>query len=168
MYSYNAKAPLALEDAVWFDPTIAVAVFLFSLLLAFVFHKLLFPLSLRLARRVPTDLDSVVLEALRIPFSLGLVLLGAYLALTIPLDLGGRAHGAVDTVAGLVGIGLGVMAVASLTSNFFAWYMEAVASKTPSSLDDKIFPLLRRVSVPLIYVLGALLMLDQLNIISAH
>ena len=164
MYSYNAKAPLTLEDAAWFDPTIAASVFLFSLLLAFVFHKLLFPLSLRLARRIPTELDSVVLEAFRVPFSLGIVLLGTYLALTIPLDLGGRADGVVDTVVGLLGIALGAMAVASLTSNFFTWYMETIAAQTSSSLDDKMFPMLRRVSVPLIYVLGALLMLDQLNI----
>ena len=164
MYSYNSRANLALEDAAWFDPVIAVSVFLFSLLLAFVFYKLLFPLSLRLANRVPTNLDTAVLQALRIPVTLGIVLLGTHLALTIPLALGGRAHGVIDTVAGLLGISLGVVAVASLVSNFFTWYMDAVASKTPSALDDKIIPLVRRVVVPLVYVLGALLMMDQLNI----
>ena len=164
MYSYDAKPDLALGDAAWFDPTIAVAVFLFSLVLAFVFYKLLFPVILRLTHRTPTDLDSRVLRALKMPITSGIVVLGAYLALTIPLGLSGRPQSATDAVASLLGIILGVVAVASLISNFLTWYMETVASRTPSGLDDKIFPLLRRVAVPLVYVLGALLALDRLNI----
>ena len=164
MYSYDAKAALTLEDAAWFDPTIAVAVFLFSLVLAFVFHRLLFPVILRLTDRIPTDLDSRILQALRTPITSGIVVLGAYLALTVPLDLSGGPRGAIDTVASLLAIVLGVMAVASLVSNFFTWYMETVASRTPSALDDKIFPLLRRVAVPLVYVLGGLLVLDRLGV----
>ena len=164
MYSYDGKVGLALEDAAWFDPTIAVAVFLFSLLLAFASYKLLFPIVLRLTNRTPTDLDSRIIQALQMPLAFGIVVLGLYLALTVPLNLSGGLQSAVNAVARVLGIGLGVMAVAGLTSNFLTWYMETVASRTPSGLDDKIFPLLRRVSVPLVCALGTLLVLDQLNI----
>ena len=56
-------ARLGLEDTSWLDPATAASIVLISLITAFVFHKLLFPLIIRATRWTPTDLDSRILRA---------------------------------------------------------------------------------------------------------
>ena len=162
MYSYDAR--FGLGDPLWLDPTIAVAIFLISLTLALAFYKLIFPLLLRVASWTPTELDSRILHALRRPITLGIVVLGGHLAFTVPLDLSKGQQDAVDTVAALLGIILGVLAVASFIARVFDWYVENVALRSRISIDSRLFPLFRRIAVASVYGFGALLMLDQLNI----
>ena len=147
----------------WIDPTIVVSAFVFSIVLAVVFNKLLFPVILRFTSWTPTDLDSRIFLSLRLPITLGIVVLGGYLALTVPLELDGWQQ-AVDTVAAVLGIILGVMAVALLVSNILDWYVKSVAPRTRFAIDMRFFPLFRRVAMVLVYLLGALLILDRLDI----
>jgi small-conductance mechanosensitive channel len=64
----------------------------------------------------------------------------------------------------LLGIVLGVLAVVAIVSNATDWYLDNLASRTQHVVDLKLFPLLRRISVVLIYGLGGLLILDLLDI----
>ena len=162
MHSYDAR--FGVGDPLWLDPTIAASIFLISLILAVVFHKLLFPIVLRVARWTPTNLDSRILRATRKSITLGIVVLGAYLALTVPLDLSQGQQNALDTIASLLGIVLGVIAVASIISNTLDWYVETIVPRTRYGFDMRILPLFRRVVVVVVYGLGGLLILDQLNI----
>jgi small-conductance mechanosensitive channel len=151
-------------DARWLDPAIAASILVLSLLLALGFNKLLFPLILRVTRWTPSDLDNRIVRAIRLPLSIGIVVLGAYLALTVPLDLSQGQQRAVDTIGRLAGIVLGVAGVAGVVSSAFSWYVATVAPRTRHGFDDRLIPLVRRVGVVLIYGLGALLVLDQLSI----
>ena len=162
MYSYLAiSAP---EDPQWLGPVITVSVVLFSIILALVFNKLLFPIILRFTRWTPTDLDSRIVRATRLPLTFGIVVLAGYLALTVPLDLGEGPQNAVDMIASLLGIILGVMAVAALISNALDWYIENAAQRIRSSFGLRLLPLVRRITTVVVYGFGALLVLDQLNI----
>ena len=157
---YSVQERLGLDGPGWLDPVVAVSIFGGSLVLAALFSKVLFPLILRLARRTSTDLDTRILASLRLPITLGLLVLGGYLAITLAFG----QQDAVDTVAGLLGIVLGVVAVASMVANAFDWYVETVAPRTPSGLDDKLVPLFRRIAIPMVYGLGAMIILGQLGI----
>jgi small-conductance mechanosensitive channel len=161
---YPSLLRFGVGDARWLDPAIAASIFALSLLLALGFNKLLLPLILRLARWTPTDLDNRIVRAIRLPLSIGIVVLGAYLALTVALDLSQGQQRAVDTIGRLLGIVLGVAGVAGVVSSVFSWYVATLASRTRHGFDDRLIPLVRRVSVVLIYGLGALLVLDQLSI----
>ena len=162
MYSYLAiSAP---EDPQWLGPVITVSVVLFSIILALVFNKLLFPIILRFTRWTPTNLDSRIVRATRLPLTFGIVVLAGYLALTVPLDLGEGPQNAVDMIASLLGIILGVMAVAALISNALDWYIENAAQRIRSSFGLRLLPLVRRITTVVVYGFGALLVLDQLNI----
>ena len=149
-----------LGDPAWLDPAIGGSIFLVSVLLALVFHKLLFPLILRFTSWTPTDLDSRLVQATRIPLTLGIVVVGSYLALTVPL--GERAD--VKAVATSLGIALGILAVASIISKALDWYIEKAPARPGVSIEARILPLLRKISSGLVYGLGALLVLDQLGI----
>ena len=51
-----------------------------------------------------------------------------------------------------------------MVSALFNWYYEEVSPHTPSTLDDRIIPMLRRIAMGLTYAMGGLLVLDLLNI----
>ena len=161
---YSVPARFGLGDPVWLDPVITVIIVLISLVAALIFYKLVFPAIIGLTRFTPSDLDTRMLNATRRPLTAGVVLLGVYLALMIPLDLDAGQKDRVDTVIGLLGIVIGVLVAVAIVSNFIDWYLENLATRTQHVVDLRLFPLLRRISVVLIYGLGGLLILDLLNI----
>ena len=160
----SLQARFGIGDPAWLDPTIAGAIFAVSIIVAVVFTKLLFPVVHRLINQTPTDLDSRLFRALRFPLTGGIVVLGAYLSLTVPLDLSGRQQDAVNTVGSVLAIILSIMAVASVVSSTSDWYVETVAPRTQRYIDVRLFPLFRRIAIVLIYGLGAVMILDQLGI----
>ena len=143
---------------------VGVSIFLIFLVLAIFFNRLIFPLILRFTRWTPTELDTRLVRAFRLPLTLAIVVLGGYLALTLALDLSAAQQRLVNTIASLLGLILGIMTVASAVGNAFRWYEETIAPRTDTHLDERLVPLLRRVATALIYALGALLVLDLLNV----
>ncbi len=154
---------LGLTGPLWFAAA-GASIFLIFLVLAVLLNWLIFPIILRFTRWTPTDLDTRLVRATRLPLTLAIVVLGVYLALTLPLDLSGGQQRLVNTIASLMGLVLGVMAVASAVGNAFRWYEETIAPRTETNLDQRLVPLFRRVASVLIYILGALLVLDHLGV----
>jgi small-conductance mechanosensitive channel len=157
-------ARFGLGDPAWLDPATAVVIALIGLIASVIFHKLLFRLVLRFTEWTPSDLDSRMVLAARWPTTMGIIVLGVYLAVIIPLDLSAGQRDTADTVAGLLAIFLGILVVTAAASNGLDWYLENLASRTQHVVDLRMFPLLRRFTVAVIYGLGALLILDLLDI----
>ena len=162
MYPYLAR--LGLEDTRWLDPATAASIVLISLVAAFVFHKLVFPLIIRATQWTPTDLDSRMLRAVRWPLTVGLVVLGGYLASVIPFDLTEAQRETADKTGRLLGIVLGILAGSAVVSTTLDWYLENLAHRTQRVVDVRLFPLLRRTAVAVIYGVGGLLILDLMEI----
>jgi small-conductance mechanosensitive channel len=70
----------------------------------------------------------------------------------------------VNSAAQFLAIVIGVCVVASVLSEAFRWYIEIMAPRTASKLDNRLLPIVRRIAVGLLYALGALLVMDQLGI----
>jgi len=152
-----------LVGSIWLFASSVVILFLF-LTLSLIFNKLLFPVIIRLTNWTPSDLDTRITRSLKAPLTVGIIILGCYLALTIPLDLTSSQQQIVNSIASLIGLGLGIVAVGSAVGNIFKWYEETIAPKTSTDLDQRLVPLIHRVSIALIYALGGLLILDHLNV----
>ena len=162
MYSFLAR--FGLEDQVWLAPAMFGAILLVSLLAAWIFHKLIFRLALHISQWTPSDLASRMMRATRWPLTLGILVLGSYLAATTAFELTGPQQGSADKVFGLLGIVLGIFALVGALSRGIDWYLETLASHTQQVIDVKFIPLLRRGAVALIYGIGGLLILDLLGI----
>ncbi len=154
---------LGLSGPVWLAAS-GLSIFLIGVILAILFNWLAFPIVLRFTHWTPTDLDTRLIRAFRAPLSIGIVVIGVYLAITLPLDLTSGQRALVNTAAGIAGLILGVMTVALAVGNVFKWYEETIAPRTETNLDQRLVPLLRRIAVALIYALGALLVLDRLDV----
>jgi len=156
-------ARFGLGDPEWLDPATAGAIVLIGIAVAFIIHKLLFPLILRFTHWTPTDLDSRLVRSLRWPVTMGIMVLAGYLAVSVGLDLGDDQKEA-NTVARAAGVVVGIIAVAGLLSSTIDWYLVNLASRTNHVIDLRLFPLIRRVGGVVVYGIGALLVLDVMDI----
>ncbi len=157
-------ARFGLGDPEWLDPATSAVIVLIGFVVAFVFHKLLFPLIVRFTQLTPTDLDSRLVRSARWPITLGILVLGVYLAVTVPLDLTVSQQDRADTVARALGVVLGIFVVVGMLSNAIDWYLANLATRNRHVVDLRLFPLIRRVGGLVIYGIGALLVLDVLEI----
>ena len=154
---------LGLTNQVWL-PATSISIFLTALVLAFLFHKVIYPLVLRFTNFTPTNLDVNLVRAFRRPFTLGILVAGLYLSLVIPFEYSLAVRHSIDRIAGIIGVVLGILAVTGVVSALFNWYYDEIAPHTQSTLDDRLMPMLRRIATGLVYALGGLLVLDLLNI----
>ena len=152
-----------LDGAIWLLASSLVILFVFFFL-SLIFNKLIFPIIIRLTNWTPSDLDTRITRSLKIPLTVGIIILGCYLSLTIPLDLTSSQQNIVNAITSLISLFIGIVAVASVAGNIFKWYEETIAPKTSTNLDQRLVPLLHRICIALIYALGGLLILDHLNV----
>ncbi len=157
-------AVLGLGDAPWADAVFAATIFAGSIVIALIVGVVVFPLVLRATDWTATDLDGKLALAIRKPVVLGVVLLGGFLAFSIPLDLTAGEQRVVNTVTAALAIVLGVAATSSVISRTLDWYVETADTRGKFRLDPQLQPLVRRVSAAIVYGLGGLLVLDQFNI----
>ena len=157
-------ARFGLGDPQWLDPATAGAIGLISIVVAFLVFKVVFPLIVRFTNWTPTDLDSSLVKSVRWPVTFGILVLGAYLAVTIPLGLSGSEQDRADTIARAAGIVAGITVGVGLLSSAIDWYLATLATRTNHVVDLRLFPLFRRVGGVIIYGIGALLVLDVMDI----
>ena len=154
---------LGLIPQAW-HPVTALAIFLTGAVIAFLFHKVIYPVVLRFTNFTPTNLDVSLVHAFRRPLTLGILVGSLYLGLVLTFEFSPVVRHVIDRAAGLIGLVLGVFAASGVVSALFTWYYDEVAPHTPTTLDDRIMPMLRRIATGLIYALGGLLVLDLLNV----
>jgi small-conductance mechanosensitive channel len=157
-------ARFGLGDPEWLDPATAGAIVLIAVVVAFLVYKLVFPIIIRFTNWTPTGLDSRLVKSIRWPITLGILALGIYLALTVPLNLTSSQQSTTDTVGRALGVVLAIMAVVGLLSSAVDWYLNSLATSSQKVVDLRLLPLMRRVGIVIIYGIGALLVMDVLDI----
>ena len=155
---------LGIDRLVWAGPTLAAGIVIGAILCAFISHKVLFPIALRLARRIPSDLDTRIINATRWPINLGIIIAGSYVAFTVPLGFSHEIQHAGTKWFGIAGLAVAVLAMVLAGTQTLDWYLNGLNTKERQVLDPRLIPLLRRVGTVVIYGLGGLLVLDLLSI----
>ena len=155
---------IGIDELVWAGPTLAAGIVIGAVLCAFISHKVLFPIALRLARRIPSDLDTRIINATRWPINLGIIIAGGYVAFTVPLGFSHEVQQAATKWFGIAGLAIAVLAMVLATTQTLDWYLSGLNTRDRQVLDPRLIPLLRRVGAVVIYGLGGLLILDLLSI----
>ena len=157
-------AQFGLPEQPWTDLAVAAIIALIFAAAAAVIHLLLYPLAMRVAHRTPTELDGALIQASRWPVSAGVVLLGVYVSLLIALDFSPSARRIVELVFGAAGTLVGVGLMERLVSRTLDWVIEQQTRRAGEGVDLRLLPMLRRVVMGLVYVMGALLVLSALGV----
>ena len=134
-----------------------------ALLLALLVHPVLTRLARGLAAKSKTTLDDALVAAMTGPLFVFVLVHGVFLALTTTtfLDSWQAKVNQAWLASALTVVVWGLQRVANAV---IRWYGQEVATNTGTSLDDKMLPLVRRIVTAAIYVIGALLILDNLGI----
>ena len=157
-------AQFGLGDQPWVEPVVSVSVVLIAMAVAALVHFAVFPLVVRLTRQTPTELDDVLIRAVRPPINIGIVVLGVYLSLTLTLDLSDGIQQGINVGAKAIGVILLIALVGRVVSRVIDWAISEQAKKQHHAVDARLLLMLRRVIVGLIYILGALLVINTLGI----
>jgi len=128
-------ARFGLGDPEWLDPATSGAIVLIAVVVAFIVHKLVFPIIIRFTSWTPTDLDSRLVKSIRWPTTLAILVLGLYLALSVPLDLTSSQQSTADAVGRALGVVLAIMMVVGLLSSAADWYLASLASSSQKVVD---------------------------------
>ncbi|MCJ7816531.1 MAG: mechanosensitive ion channel family protein, partial [Candidatus Aenigmarchaeota archaeon] len=118
-----------------------------AVVLSFVFAKIVNYIlkrwSVKLTARTKTNLDDMLIKALRVPITIGFVLLGIYIGITSISYL--LPYAATITQAfSFVQIFFTAFVVSWVINTILEWYAKDVAVKTESKLDDHFLPELKK------------------------
>ena len=75
-----------------------------GILIIFAFRKMIFPIMLRLAHVSQLDLNGRIISSIKLPITLGILILSGYLATTIALDLSSDSLKSVNHIVGVLGL----------------------------------------------------------------
>lgn len=133
------------------------------LLLAGLFNWVLMRVARRMVEKTATVLDDLVLDSLRRPIFIGLILGGLYLAV-VSLPLTVRVEDWVVKGGTAVFAALGIYTALAAIDGVLRWYALEVAPKIETKLDERLVAVLRW-GVPLVAgILGLFLVLDIMGV----
>ena len=151
-------------SATWIDLVVSAGIFLVAVLVALLFSRVIFRLLLRLARVSSGDLDDQIITAARGPVVVYIVLLGLYLALTVPLSLPPTVQDVVDKVAAVIAVVNGAILINAVGSATLRWLQDVMQSTGAASTSSWALPMARRGMLIVVFVMAGMLSLDVLGI----
>ena len=152
-----------ITGSAYFRPLLAVGIVVLSLMAAVVLHLGLQLVTRGLRQRSPTGVAVQIIRGVRTRAVLFVVLLGVYLALTSLPELESWRD---DLTKGwtVIMVLLVSGALVNVGTASVDWYMQSVAPITGSQLDDRMFPVIRRVLLVVVYGIAVLIVLDTLGL----
>ena len=152
-----------LEDQAWVDPAIGLMIFGIAMLLSALSHYVIIPLAQRLSHHTETELDDLVFRTIRQPVSIIILVIGSYVAVVVSADLTDDQQGLVNSLFTAAAIMAVVLLIGRVLAVTLDWYIAGLEAAQRGA-GAHIIPMLRRMAVLAIYVLGGLLALEALGI----
>jgi small-conductance mechanosensitive channel len=156
-------AAISFEHPLWGDILRATITFGAAIGLAVVVKLFLMLLKTRLATRTKTHFDDTVLAYMTTPVLLAIVLVGAYVAVHQVSELDDHI-GRINTYFVVGAIALATFSIVRLVRALLTWYALEIAVRTKSDLDEKFVPVIGRIVNVIIYGVGLMIILSQLNV----
>ena len=156
---------MALLDILWQNMDIlwAATVILLTFTIAKVINYVLRVWAVKLTARTKTDLDDMLIKAMRMPILLGFLLYGFYYAFTTVSLLVPHAE-TVNLAFLFIQAYFTAYVIAKLIGTFLDWYAKEVAVKTESKLDDHFLPALRKVVYIIALLVSTVFLMDRLGV----
>ncbi|MBI4201312.1 MAG: mechanosensitive ion channel family protein [Chloroflexi bacterium] len=117
----------------------------------------------RLAARSSTNLDDLLLRALRRPAGVFVVIQGTFIALTA-ITLLNEWQAAINKGWGVLMLATAFWAIQRGVNVLLTWWGQELASRAASDWDNRVLPILRRASSFAILAIGALVVLERLGV----
>lgn len=117
-----------------------------SIIAAFLLYLLLKKIVSSLVNKTGTTLDNEILGALDKPLVIAVMVLGIYLAIK-SLSLNKEVFHIVNVVVLSLFVAVLIFAINALLQGIFNWYEREIATRTKTTLDNKLIPFLRKFAI---------------------
>lgn len=117
----------------------------------------------KLAARTKTNLDDMLLKALRMPITLGFVFLGLYIGITSISYLTSYAA-TITQVFSFIQIFFTALVVARVINAILDWYAMDVADKTQTKIDDHMLPALKKAVYLIVFLVAIVFFMRDLGV----
>jgi small-conductance mechanosensitive channel len=134
-----------------------------ALVAALMVHPLVSRVAKFFTRKTKTTLDDLLIVAIQTPLFIFILIQGLYLAAS-SISVLDDGQGAITKTWLVIMFVLLMVTATRVMRSLITWYGQEIAVKTKSNLDEKLLPIVRRVLTVLIYVIGGLLILDNLGL----
>lgn len=151
------------KGSILWEALFAVAVVGASLVMAFLLLPLLSRAVRSFTRLTKTTLDDLLLEAVRKPLFIFIIVQGIFVGLALTSFLDRWQHGLSKAWVALVGA-VALVGLQRVINALLTWYGAEAARKTGAKTDDKLMPLVHRLVTVIVYAVGGLLILNNLGI----
>ena len=148
----------------WQDLLVSLAIVSGSVLFAVLFSRVLFRLVLRVASAFPGELDDHLVVNARGPVTAYIILLGAYLAIKIPLELPHTTDTVVDRAAGVAAIWIGAYMINVVGTSGLTWLQEHLGNTPAANTSSWALPLARRSLLIVVAAMAVMVSLDVLGV----
>ena len=156
-----AAAAIGLE---WHDLLVSLAIIAGAALFAVLFSRVLFRLVLKMTSAFPGELDDHLVSNAKGPVTAYIVLLGAYLAMKVPLELPHTIDTMVDRAAGVAAIWIGAYMINVVGTSGLTWLQEYLGNTPAANTSSWALPLARRSLLIVVAVMAVMVSLDVLGI----
>jgi small-conductance mechanosensitive channel len=156
---------MALIDIFWqnLDLIWAALAIIIAFSVAKVVNYILRVWAVKLTVRTKTDLDDMLIKAMRRPILLGFVLYGFYYALTTVSYLLPHAE-TVNLAFLFIEVYFTAYVISKFIVTFIDWYAKEVAVKTESKMDDHFLPPLKKVVYIIALLVSTIFLMDRLGV----
>jgi small-conductance mechanosensitive channel len=114
-------------------------------------------------RRTKTNLDDFMVEALSLPIFIIFIVLGLWLGISRATELANYTEWITKSFV-TVYILVAAFAVYRVVDTLLKWYGSEIAIRTASNLDDRLVPILRRISGVIIFGITIVVILGQFGV----
>ncbi|MBU0585899.1 mechanosensitive ion channel family protein [Candidatus Micrarchaeota archaeon] len=127
-------------------------------------YKFVYYLIGKVSKHTKTNLDDKLLECMRDPIRLLIVISATFISLSIAYSTFLLSGYSIISIYSIVLIFVGAFAVDRVMRVLIKWYKTDIAPKTSSNLDDELLPIIEKMLRVAIYVVAILMALTNLNV----
>ncbi len=142
---------------------IAVAIIILSVVVAKLLNYIIKRHISKLTKRTESELDDMIVAAIRRPLFYGILLGGVYIAIRNLSVLAVHAAN-LSMVFTVIFILFGAYIVSRLINAVIEWYGKEIAAKTKTKADEQFLPIFKKVVLIIVYGLAGIWILNQLGI----
>ncbi len=155
---------LGLSTDEWLEVGIAVAIVAGAAILARLMLLVLDKRLIRLSRRTRTYFDDAILEALRIPVSVLILIIALRIALDQLSFLSEDWKTNRENLIFVLYLLVGYLFLHKLVDNLIRWYAREIARRTESNLDEQVLPFARRVVLIILGIIAFIVLLSHFEV----
>jgi small-conductance mechanosensitive channel len=152
------------SDVTWIRWATAGGIVAIAFLLAFLSKYILGAIVKPFTRKTKTIIDDLILEAVTAPVFAWLIAGGLWIAASRLLMGYPQKQDIVHKIFIILFIGIAGVAVSRVVNAILHWYSVEIAPRTSGDFDDRLIPLLQRVTDIIVYCFTFIIIMGQLGI----